>query len=314
MVGTKKVSVGKEVSVGKKVSAGKPRPAPAKKTGAGAIPDRLAIDAYAKTVSKKDRAAAVAKAQDVMYDAWEKSTPRARETLARKALGLSPLCADAFNLLGDQASTPNEARDLYALGLHAGALALGPEGFEDYAGAFWGFLETRPYMRARHGLALALVALGETAEAAAHYRAMLELNPGDNQGVRYALLALLLKSDDTAARDTLLEAYPDEWSVTWLYTRALVAFRNGEAATQATRDLLADARRVNEHVPGFLAETDRLEGPRGPFVMFGGREEAADYIRDFGDAWRNTDGAIAWLVAAPPPSKAPGKGAAKEAP
>ena len=44
-------------------------------------------------------------------------------------------------------------------GLDAGELALGPEGFEEYDGHFWGFLETRPYMRARHGLALALLKL-----------------------------------------------------------------------------------------------------------------------------------------------------------
>ena len=35
----------------------------------------------------------------------------------------------------------------------AGKLALGPDGFAEYVGHFWGFLETRPYMRARHALA-----------------------------------------------------------------------------------------------------------------------------------------------------------------
>ncbi len=69
---------------------------------------------------------------------------------------ISPLCADAYNLLADEAATPAEARDLYLRGLEAGELALGPEDFEEYGGQFWGFLETRPYMRARHGLALAL--------------------------------------------------------------------------------------------------------------------------------------------------------------
>ena len=39
--------------------------------------------------------------------------------------------------------------DYYAKGVEAGELALGPKGFKQYAGHFWGFLETRPYMRAR---------------------------------------------------------------------------------------------------------------------------------------------------------------------
>ena len=88
----------------------------------------------------------IAKAQDIMYDAWEQTNARSRIALARKALGVSPLCADAYNLLADEASSLKEAGDLYAKGVEAGELALGPEGFEEYAGRFWGFLETRPYI------------------------------------------------------------------------------------------------------------------------------------------------------------------------
>jgi hypothetical protein len=95
-----------------------------------------------------------AKAQDVMYEAWEQTTARSRIALARKALGISPLCADAYVLLAEEAArSVEEARDYYAKGVEAGALALGPEGFAEYEGQFWGFLETRPYMRARAGLA-----------------------------------------------------------------------------------------------------------------------------------------------------------------
>ena len=61
-------------------------------------------------------------------------------------------------------------------------MALGAEGFEEYAGHFWGFLETRPYMRARAGLAIALIKLGDESAAIEHFRAMLKLNPNDNQG------------------------------------------------------------------------------------------------------------------------------------
>jgi tetratricopeptide (TPR) repeat protein len=116
-------------------------------------------------------------------------------------------------------------------------LALGAEGFEEYAGHFWGFLETRPYMRARAGLAIALMKLGEEDAAIDHFRAMLELNPNDNQGVRYLLLGCLLRRDDAAAVKKLLAAYEDEWSAYWLYTRALVAFQDGQGAQQPLADL-----------------------------------------------------------------------------
>jgi hypothetical protein len=38
---------------------------------------------------------ATAKAQDAMYEAWERTNSRSRIALARKALDISPLCADA---------------------------------------------------------------------------------------------------------------------------------------------------------------------------------------------------------------------------
>ena len=69
-----------------------------------------------------------------------------------------------------------EARNLYFKGIEARKLALGTEGFEQYTGHFWGFLETRPYMRARAGLAIALIKLGEDDAAIGHFHAMLELN------------------------------------------------------------------------------------------------------------------------------------------
>jgi hypothetical protein len=60
-----------------------------------------------------------------MYEAWERTTSRSRIALARKALGISPLCADAFVLLADEAGSIEEARDYYAKGVEAGELVLG---------------------------------------------------------------------------------------------------------------------------------------------------------------------------------------------
>lgn len=147
------------------------------KTGAAAaVPDRRAMESFLAALSGHRGDDATAKAQDVMYDAWERTTSRSRIALAHKALGISPLCADAYVLLAEEARSIKEARDYYAKGVEAGELALGPEGFKQYAGHFWGFLETRPYMRARAGLASTLLQLGDVDGALAHYRDMLKLN------------------------------------------------------------------------------------------------------------------------------------------
>ena len=127
-----------------------------------ALPDRRAMEGFLAAIGGRRGDNATAKAQDMMYEAWERTTSRSRIALARKALGISPLCADAYVLLAEEAAQSiEEARDHYAKGVEAGELALGPHGFKEYAGHFWGFLETRPYMRARAGLASALLKLGD---------------------------------------------------------------------------------------------------------------------------------------------------------
>jgi tetratricopeptide (TPR) repeat protein len=230
-----------------------------------------------------------------MYDAWDCATSRSRITLARKALAISPLCADAYNLMAEEAGSVQEARDLYARGVEAGELALGAEGFEEYAGHFWGFLETRPYMRARAGLAIALIKLGEESAAIEHFRAMLKLNPNDNQGIRYLLLGCLLRHDDAAAVKKLLAAYKDEWSACWLYTRALIAFRDGHAAEKKIVRLVQDAWSANQHVPAILAGTKPPVISVSGYITMGGADEATDYVRDCGPAWHQTPGAVVWL-------------------
>jgi hypothetical protein len=97
------------------------------------------------------------KAQDLVYEALETESARKRIQLAKRALKTSGDCADAYVLLAEEdAGNLEEARELYQKGVEAGERALGRETFEEDAGYFWGILETRPYMRARQGLAFCL--------------------------------------------------------------------------------------------------------------------------------------------------------------
>src|SRR5215213_7787165 len=144
---------------------------PSKAASPPALPDRRGMESFLSAITGRGGDDPTEKAQDVMYEAWEQTTARSRIALARKALGISPLCADAYVLLAEEAArTVEEARDFYAKGVEAGELALGSEGFKEYEGEFWGFLETRPYMRARVGLALTLLKLGDEDGAISHFR------------------------------------------------------------------------------------------------------------------------------------------------
>lgn len=251
---------------------------------------------------------ALNEAQGLVYDAWEERTPTNRVAMAKKALSLSPLCADAWVLLGGLASTPIEALDCYQRGVVSGAAAIGEVGFEDYAGHFWGFLETRPYMRARAGLAETLWALGRHTDAINHLEAMLELNPGDNQGLRYVLASHLLELDNMPALQALLDEHEDA-SALWLYTGALVAFKTGAPTAD---EFAKEAFEANPHVPLLLARK-KVAVEVGPFITWGGEDEAALYVAENRAGWEGAPRAIDWLLeitpstAAKEPAKRGGK-------
>jgi tetratricopeptide (TPR) repeat protein len=282
---------------------------PAETETVAPLPDRRAMESFLAALAGRPHDESLAEAQDLMYQAWEAGSSRARVALAHKALAISPLCADAYNLLAGEAKSTEESRELYARGVDAGTMALGPEGFEEYAGHFWGFLETRPYMRARAGLAGALQRLGDEDAAIGHYREMLKLNPDDNQGTRDVLAALFLEREDIAALKELLAAYADDGSVLWVYTQALLAFRDGGASDENAGKLVRDAWAANEHVPGILTGKKPAVLGRHGLITLGGADEATYYVQACGSAWRRTEGAIAWLssvTAALSPRRRPG--------
>lgn len=238
-------------------------------------------------------------AQDLMYEAWN-ATGRQGVQLARQALAISPDCADAYVLLAEKAATtPEEARDLYQQGVAAGERALGPELFVEGVGHFWGLVETRPYMRAREGLAHALWLLGEREAAIAHLQAMLQLNPGDNQCVRYVLAQWLLETGADAALGQLFDQYPDDAAAAWAYTRALWRFRQ-QGATEAATDALAEALSTNRFVPAYLLGRKRLPQRLPEYVGLGDASEAIEYAAHNREVWRATPGALDWLTSGLP--------------
>jgi tetratricopeptide (TPR) repeat protein len=231
-------------------------------------------------------------AQELMYEAWDSANPKQRIALAQKALKISPLCADAYNLLAqEQARTLDEVLAYRQKAVEVGEEALGPDGFNKYAGHFWGFLETRPYMRARAGLGEALWAMGKKDAAIENYKEMLELNPGDNQGIRYILAGKLLDMGKLDDLRILLELHAEDFSADIQYTRTLVAYSNdaGNAA-----EIAAGAYATNKHVPSMLSGEIPVVQV-GNYITMGGEDEASGYVEVFGPAWRRTPGAIAWL-------------------
>src|SRR5437762_13252273 len=91
-----------------------------------ALPDRRAMEAFMSVISGRKADDAIAEAQQVMYEAWDQTSSRARIVLAHKALAISPLCADAYVLLAEEeAKSVDEALKYYRKGVEVAEQALG---------------------------------------------------------------------------------------------------------------------------------------------------------------------------------------------
>ncbi len=220
---------------------------------------------------------------------------RLRTKLAREALALDGDYADALVLLAEDMPDPKRARDLWRHAFDVATRTLGAEAFSEHAGHFWGVLETRPYMRARGGLASLEWATGNKADAIEHWRGMLALDPRDHLGARLVLVPSLLElgRDDTASE--VLAACMDDHTALLEFARLLLVFRRDGAGASA-QAALAGAVRANRHVLKQLL-TPPADRPTPSDHLFrpGEESEAAMVIIALKSSFHDTPGALAWL-------------------
>jgi tetratricopeptide (TPR) repeat protein len=234
-------------------------------------------------------------AQSLIYEAWNSEGPHKIE-LARRALDLSKDCADAYVILAESdAKTKEAALGLYRKGVEAGQRAIDPGLFARSAGKFWDIMETRPYMRARLGLAESLWDLGKKEEALGHLRELMRLNPADDQGVRYILLQCLLESGADEELGALLDRYGKDTSPEIRYTHALWLFRR-QGPGPAAGAQLKEAIRANPHVPAYLLKKKKFSNRIPSAAHEGSEEEAEAYASGAADTWHRTLGALDWLA------------------
>src|SRR5262249_44199104 len=151
------------------------------------------------------------RAQELAYEALEADDIVEALRLAREATELDPDCTDAQRLIVSLLPMELDNRtQLMREVVDRAERNLGERFFEENAGHFWGTGSTRPYRLAKQHLGELLAEAGSNQEAMTVFERMLELNPTDNQGMRYPLLALYLATNQPVRAAVLLSRYPDE--------------------------------------------------------------------------------------------------------
>jgi tetratricopeptide (TPR) repeat protein len=206
--------------------------------------------------------------------------------------------ADAYNGLAYVSLTRgdfNKAKRHSQIALEKARRALGSD--EPGARVWYGDLETRPYMRARHNLGLSLMRLGDFTGAIREFKEMLRRNPNDNLGVRYLIGPLyhrigklrqaLPAYKRVAAHGDLTGEPHNEIN----YALALYESEKLEEAVLRFRGGCLG----NIHLPQVLLglPSDRLN------IWYGSNESepeyAFEYVEEYGYLWEGKSAALAFL-------------------
>lgn len=244
--------------------------------------------------------------QDLVYNGWEaldeRSGPGDSELAARsfrEALKLDPTIADAYNGLAqiaEHAGDLGTAEEYYHQAYMAAREALGSESPRAYV--WWLDLETRPYMRARHGLGWVYWRTGRLPQAIAEYEALLRLNKDDNQGARYLIGPLYqLAGDNKSALEAykrFSKDYPeDEGDPHQAFCWGLALYKSGDqhAAVAKWRKAFFENIYI---APLLLAE------PSPPddiwlFTNLAWADYAQEYVNLYSEIWKRAPEALSCL-------------------
>jgi len=210
------------------------------------------------------------RSSDNRADGWEDRRQMAllERDPVRQLSALDSLIADARATLGDAFLTSLE-------------------------GDGWYHPEVRPLLRAMADRTQLLLNANRLDEARETMYELLKLNNNDNQGIRFALMELLVRQQRWHDLETLLENY-EEPSASNLYTRTLMLFAL-QGDSEPTRQALTEAYKTNQYVPALLLGQDRLPQTLPEFFAPGNKDEAILYAHTSKRTWQQTDGALFWL-------------------
>lgn len=241
----------------------------------------------------------IGESQECFYNAMEAESHEETYDLLLRAVELDPGNADAWlEILSYDPPRPgDEEIGILRKIVELAEDRLGKKVFKEFAGHFWGYHETRPYMRARAMLADALHRAGRVESAAAEVEAMLELNPGDNQGLRYRLVACHLALGKLDDARKLFERYPDEfdYNTVFAWSKVLERFLVGELEEAAAA--VVAAQKQNPASLAYVLNHRKAPKKLPESYSPGSKEEAVCFAVDLQSAWNSHPAAKKWLAA-----------------
>lgn len=231
-------------------------------------------------------------AADLVFEAYDHD-PEEGKHKVNFALILDSECIEAYEWLGVHEDMPAIACVFFEKAIVIGRKKFGGSYQKKNKGHFWGLHETRPFMRCMQLYADCCQALDKTSEAVAYYEELLQLNPNDNQGVRYHLLLGYILLSENKRFEKLAAQFKDDFTAFFAFNLVLYSFKTKGICSE-TESLLNQAKKANKFVVKEL-----LLKRKKPYIyesfQMGAKSEAEHYCFYAKHVWEAVPGALDWL-------------------
>lgn len=159
---------------------------------------------------------------------------------------------------------------------------------------YWEDEITKPYMIALQDLGNLFNDNKDYDSAKRVYELLLNLNPLDNQGIRYKLINMLIEKNNRKEINDLFAKYKDDKTAIWLYSKALYYYKNNNIFM--AKDALKEAVNRNRYIALKLIKWTALMQMSGVYINPVLFNEANFYCEESISLWKNTKGSIDWLL------------------
>ena len=247
-------------------------------------------------------------AQDICWNASEiQNNWPEKIDMVLQALKTFPLSIEAWGMLGAfyRYDLPKSRRNydqsvrMYENAIRS-ARKLNPSWSDDRTEPLeWGHVETRPYIRALQGRAMALKEAGRIEEAIVEAKKLIKWH--ENNPICQLLCNWCLEAGNT---QDFLQLYADidedrrDAPLAYSYVLyQILRWENGEVVEKAIEKALCSALKENQFIPDLLLQEETIQEIKMQYLDSGGPKEAHQYAVDAQSIWRAHPGALRWLAA-----------------
>ncbi|HPX25413.1 MAG TPA: hypothetical protein PLG87_01295 [Treponemataceae bacterium] len=234
------------------------------------------------------------KADDLLALAWETDSVVQKKRLARQAMELNPKNIEAYYVLANAHSSFEKKEEFYLKGISLFKEQYDEEYFKENKGHFWGLLETRDFMRLQADYGFALWENGNREKAVQCLEELLNLNPNDNQGLRYSLVNWYLFLERYADALKIIKDYKED-TACMQYSSLFLAIKQKKTDKEIQKQF-DRAVGANPHVIPFLIHLQELPAETADSYGYGDESEAEMYCFDAMELWDNDEDAQKKLI------------------